>query len=109
METRFSTWLRTQLDVRPSRGWRGQSAAWGRRPSPASRTPTPPAYRSIRWNRGRSISRSFAHSGPNVRVEVGKVSVDDIPISDVASGGKHPDDRTRPAIRRESSSDLQRR
>jgi len=83
METRFSTWLHTEIDVRPSRELHRGEAALGvgctvpckpQHPDTAGVSVDPFDSQAI-W-----IGHSFADSGPNVRVEVGKVF-----------GEQHPD------------------
>ena len=83
METRFSTWLHTELDVRPSRELHQGKVPLGvgctvpckpQHPDTAGVSVDPFDSRAI-W-----IAHSFADSGPNVQVEVGKVF-----------GEQHPD------------------
>ena len=83
METRFSTWLHTELDVRPSRELHQGKAPLGvgcavpckpQHPDTAGVSVDPFDSRAI-W-----IAHSFADTGPDVRVEVGKVF-----------GEQHPD------------------
>ena len=83
MEARFSTWLHNELDIRPSRELHQGQAALGvgcmvpckpEHPDTAGVSVDPFDSRAI-W-----IGQSFAASGPNVMVEVGKVF-----------GEQHPD------------------
>ena len=83
MEARFSTWLHSEIDIRPSRELHQGQAALGvgctvpckpDHPDTAGVSVDPFDSRSI-W-----IGQSFADVGPNVMVEVGKVF-----------GEQHPD------------------